>query len=82
MTRRYKKLSDNDLPTMHDECLKVEALEKVAEWVISCDSKEYDDYLIYCKDLGINPKNITGKNQIFHPYALALIGLGLKFPKE
>lgn len=61
---------------------KRDALMKVAEWVVSCDNKEYDDYVTYCDDNELDPKQLQGKDQSLHPYALALIGLGLKFPKE
>lgn len=61
---------------------KLEALVTVAVYIISCDNKEYDDYVTYCDDNGLNPSDIQGAEQVKHVYAQALIGLGLEFPTD
>lgn len=53
-----------------------QALITVAEHVYDCESGEYDSYITYCDELEIDPQERC------HVYALALIGLGLQFPKE
>ena len=61
---------------------RVSWLKTVAEYIVSCDGREYDDYVGYCKDNEIDPSNIEGFEQSKHVYAQALMGLGLKFPVE
>lgn len=68
--------------SLYDEAKKSEALISVAEYIVSCDNKEYDDYVRYCDDNGLEPSDITGAEQSQHVYAQALIGLGLEFPTE
>lgn len=58
------------------------ALECVALYVIDCTNKDYEDYLTYCSDNNLNPKDIGENAQLEHVYAKALIGLGLEFPKD
>jgi hypothetical protein len=60
---------------------KLQALKEAAWYIIHCESGEYESYVTYCEDNGYNPKNIQGKDQRLHAYALALIGLGMAFPK-
>jgi hypothetical protein len=42
---------------------------------------EREDYLYYCDCNSIDPKDIQGDLQSRHLYALALIGLNIKFEK-
>jgi hypothetical protein len=58
---------------------KLKALTEVAEYIVGFDSKEYDDYIDWCDSQSLNPSDITGEAQSSHIYALALVGLGLKF---
>lgn len=60
---------------------KIKMLESVADYIVSCDGKEYDDYVQYCDDENLKLNEITGKKQLQHVYAQALVGLGLSFPK-
>lgn len=57
------------------------ALIKVAEYIVDCENNEYDSYVSFCEENGLDPKNIRGKKQRDHVYALALVGLGLEFLK-
>jgi hypothetical protein len=56
---------------------KLEALTEIAEYVL--DDKERYDYVYYCEENSLDPNNIQGAEQRTQVYALALIGLGLKF---
>ena len=56
--------------------------EVVAQWVTCCENGQYDDYMSYCNDNNLIPKDIDGIEQKNHVYALALIALGLEFPKD
>ncbi len=67
---------------MIKECLKNQMLIEVAEYIVSCDNKEYDDYVTYCSDNGLNPSDIEAENQARHVYAKALTGLGMEFPSD
>lgn len=58
------------------------ALTQVAEYIIDCENGEYDSYVSYCDENELDPKDIRGAGQSDHVYALALIGLGLEFPKD
>ena len=60
----------------------LKSLETLAFHTIDCENDEYDSYVTYCEELEINPANIRGKLQSKHIYALALIGLGMVFPKD
>ncbi len=60
---------------------RFEALEDAAMYIIACDNKECEDYIEWCEENDLNPFKIRGKEQKNHPYAIALFGLGLKFPK-
>lgn len=62
--------------------LNTDELIKIAEYVLDCESGEYENYLEYCGDLDIEPSDITGTEQRRHIYAKALIGLGLDFPND
>lgn len=62
--------------------LHKEELMKIAEYIIDCETGEYENYIEYCSDLGIDPSDITGNEQKTHVYARALIGLGLSFPND
>ena len=42
---------------------KIECLTKVAEYVVSFDSGEHDNYIAWCEDLEIDPSNIGGQVQ-------------------
>lgn len=59
-----------------------DAMTKVAQWIVDCESNEYDNYVSFCSENGLRPENIHGRKQKNHAYALALAGLGLEFPKE
>lgn len=61
---------------------KLAALIKVAEYIIDCESNEYDSYVTYCEENDLDPKDIKGKGQSGHVYALALIGLSMEFPSD
>lgn len=61
---------------------QTQALAKVAEYVVDCESREYDNYVSFCNENDLNPTNIRGSRQSKHVYALALIGLGLEFPRD
>jgi len=52
------------------------ALKQIAEFVLE---QENDDYISWCEENDYDPKQIRGLEQSGHPYALALIGLGLEF---
>ena len=67
---------------MHNDCKKTDALTRCAEYIVSCDNKEYSDYVTYCDDNGLNPSDTQGIEQQKHVYAIALIGLGLDFPTD
>ena len=58
------------------------ALTQVAEYIVDCESNEYDSYVTYCEENDLDPKDISGADQSEHVYALALIGLGAEFPIE
>jgi len=58
------------------------ALKQVAEYIIDCESNEYDSYMQYCFENDLDPKDIRGACQSTHVYALALIGLGMEFPTD
>jgi hypothetical protein len=58
------------------------ALQAVAHYITDCENKEYDSYVSYCDENGLNPEDIHGKEQSNHVYALALIGIGAAFPKD
>ena len=59
---------------------RLNALTYAAEYIIDCENSEYESYVTYCDELDLDPANIEGDKQKGHIYALALIGLGLKFP--
>jgi hypothetical protein len=61
---------------------KLEALTKIAEYIVNCENNEYDSYVSFCSENRLKPENISGRKQRTHVYALALIGLGLDFPKD
>lgn len=61
---------------------RLRALLEAAEYIASCDNKEHDDYVTYCDDNEIDPKQLNGRAQRKHIYARALVGLNLTFPKE
>ena len=61
---------------------KKTATQRVLEYTVDCESGEYDSYVSYCSENGYDPKDIHGKGQTGHVYALALIGLGLEFPSD
>lgn len=56
------------------------ALEQVAEYVLDCETGEYDSYVTHCFENELEPFDLRGAGQSEHIYALALIGLGLEFP--
>lgn len=58
------------------------AMTRVAEYIVDCESGEYDSYVSYCDENELDPKDIRGAGQSDHVYALALIGLGLEFPTD
>ncbi len=58
---------------------QIDALRKLADWVIGCDDKEYHDYVTFCEENKLDPNKIRGRIQRHHPYALALFGLGLEY---
>jgi len=55
---------------------KLESLTLVAEHILN---QEADDYVQWCEENELDPKDINGDMQKSHVYALALIGLGLEF---
>lgn len=61
---------------------KLEALEKVADYILDCENQEYDSYVEYCEDNELEPSDIHGEQQSQHVYALALIGTGSEFPTD
>lgn len=61
---------------------KLGALTQVAEYIVDCESNEYDNYNEFCFEHGIKPSNIKGETQSCHVYALALIGLGMEYPSD
>jgi len=61
---------------------QLKALTKVADYITDCENSEYDSYVEYCEENELEPSDIHGKEQSNHVYALALIGLGLDFPKD
>ncbi len=61
---------------------RLKKLVDIADWIMSCDNKEYDDYVNYCDDNGLDPAKINGREQSKHVYAKALISLNMTFPKE
>ena len=65
---------------MFDFRKSTECLISVAEYVVSCDSNEYESYTTYCDDNSLVHADIRGPEQIKHVYAQALIGLGLEYP--
>lgn len=65
-----------------NERRKDKALAKVAEYIVDCESNEYDNYVSFCEENDLKPSNIKGRRQITHVYALALVGLGLEFPTD
>ena len=58
------------------------ALTQVAEYIVDCESNEYDSYMTHCEENELDPKDIRGLGQSSHVYALALIGLGMEFPTD
>jgi hypothetical protein len=58
------------------------ALTQVAEYIVDCESNEYDSYVTYCEENELDPKDIRGLGQSSHVYALALIGLNMEFPTD
>ena len=58
------------------------SLQCVAEYIVDCESGEYDSYVSYCDENGLNPENLTNKENLTHVYAKALVGLGMEFPKD
>lgn len=58
------------------------ALTQVAEYIVDCESNECESYQTYCDENDLNPKDIRGLGQSKHVYALALIGLGMEYPKD
>lgn len=61
---------------------KLESLTKIAEYIIDCETGEYENYVTFCDENQLEPKDIQGEMQRTHVYALALIGLGLDFPTD
>ncbi len=61
---------------------QLKLLTKVAEYIVDCENGEYESYVTYCEDNDLEPKNVTGREQQKHVYALALVGLGLDFPTD
>jgi hypothetical protein len=59
---------------------KSQALVRIARYIIDTDNKDYRDYIEFCDDNGLDPKDIQGEIQSNNVYALCLIGLGMKFP--
>lgn len=57
---------------------KTDALKLIADYILD-GSKEHDDYVDMCTEHDIDPKDLQGKRQRTHVYALALIGLEMKF---
>lgn len=57
-------------------------LNTVAEYIVNCENNEYDSYVSYCEENGLEPNNINDSDNLNHVYALALVGLGLKFPSN
>ena len=67
---------------MFKEAEKVQSLIEVAEYVIDCESREYESYVEYCEENSLDPALINAPEQSSHVYAKALIGLGLEFPTD
>ena len=59
--------------------MNIDKLKQAAKYLLST---EFDDYTEWCEENGFKPEDIKGKNQSNHPYAVALLGLGLKFEAE
>lgn len=77
MAKKRKRVLSVSIPVY-----LVDRLKEVAEYIIDCESGEYDSYMSYCQENNLNPKNITKKKQLNHVYAKALVGLDLEFPEE
>ena len=68
------------MDTLQDAFRRTELLELVAEYIVSCEGREYEDYIGYCKDNNVEPADLSGVVQSKHVYSQALRGLGLEFP--
>lgn len=61
---------------------QLNAMRKACQYIVDCESNEYDSYVSFCEENGLEPKNIRNQANKAHVYALALIGLGLDFPSD
>jgi hypothetical protein len=48
------------------------ALESVAAYIVDCEGREFEDYVRYCDDNGLNPSDIKGVENQKHVYAQTL----------
>lgn len=62
--------------------VQLKAFQRIAEYILDCEGSEYDNYLNYCDELKVDPRDVSGPEQFNHIYALALIGLGYEFPNN
>ena len=57
-------------------------LRCVAEYIVDCESGEYDSYVSFCAENNLEPSEITKTANLGHVYAKALVGLGMIFPND
>lgn len=67
---------------MPNHISKSGASKQVCEYIVDCESSEYDNYTEWCNENDLNPIEIRGFKQSTHVYALALIALGMEYPTD